>query len=181
MDSADDDQSFHLDLPHLRVRGRWTPTAGERDVCRDIIRRVNHRVPSRDTDPRLRYTTMAMFFYDALDAVRAAPTGSLPTLPNGQLSPSSLANMVADACLRVGELVRMGGIAEYADDVARRYADEIEPEVLEFRRAVGTAGGGDATFWAIADPGEGPLWSVPTREMVAGHQRPRWWNRWRSR
>lgn len=62
------------------------------------------------------------------------------------------------------ELAHNGGIARISDADARRFADQIEPEVLELRRAAGLADGGNATFWRSANRGETPLWTIRPRD-----------------
>lgn len=193
MESAEDNELFfRLELPHLGIDAHWAPTAGERGICRDIVRRVDYRVPSRETNPRSRYVTMVKLVSDALDVVQAAPSETLPKGPTGALAPSSLAAMLMNATAATAEFLNNGTILRLGDDSAREFADEIEPEILAFRKAIGIAGDGDATFWTIADPGETMVSSLrlpesrpdvplpqvlPSSPRRVARRRFRWWNR----
>jgi hypothetical protein len=172
------DLFFDLRLPRLGVSARWAPTAGERGVCREIVARVRYRVPSADTDPWARYAPMAKFFDDAAAVVREAAPDVLPSGPGGVLPADSLAVLLLDAVSATRELLNNGLLLELGEDTVRRFADELQPEVLEFRRAVGEAGGAAREFWTTAGPGETPVWTVRARAdaplvLGAGEPEPR--------
>jgi hypothetical protein len=131
-------QSFDLTFSALWTSGRWTPREAEVRLCRDIVARVVHPIPAPEADPRARYVTMAKFFYDAMDAARAMPPETLAAAPDGQLPKDSLSVFLIDAVRGVNEIVRSGYIASMDDEKAREYADELQPGVVAFRRAIGT-------------------------------------------
>jgi hypothetical protein len=132
-----------------------------------------------------------MFFYDAMDAVRAMPPNALATHSSGALPIDSLAVFLADATVPANEIIVSGSIDVLDDDALREFADELEPGVIAFRRAIGTVGGTDESFWTPVARGEGPLYSVRPRrtEVVqtmvepdeSEPERRRRWSRWRHR
>jgi hypothetical protein len=182
-------QSFDLTCARLRTSGRWTPAEAEVQLCRDIVTRVAYPVPARDTPPRPRYVTLSMFFYDAMDAVRAVPPNVLPAHPSGPLAIGSLAVFLTDATVPANEIIVNGWIDMLDDEALRKSADDLEPGVIAFRRAIGTVAGADESFWTPAPRGQGPLYNIRPRvtEVALTMTEPdepepkprRRWPRWR--
>jgi hypothetical protein len=151
-------------------------------LCRDIVARVTYPVPARAADPRARYVTMAKFFYEAMDAVRAMPPGTLSEAPNGELPKDSLTVFLMVATRSANEIVRDRIITMVGDETARQFADELQLGVVAFRRAIGIVGGADESFWTPARPQ--PTYSdqttaPPLPDDPEPEPRRRWW--WKRR